>query len=54
MKINKKVKVSDQEQAMINSISDTFNELGINSVQFGAKGKTFIDTKKKKLMKKTK
>ena len=40
------------QQAMLDSISDTFSKLGCSTIQFGAKGKTFIDTKKKQLRKK--
>lgn len=48
----KPMKVSASQQSMIDAISETFGKLGCNSIQFGAKGKTFIDVKKKKLMKK--
>lgn len=49
---SKEIKVSNLEQSMIDNISDTFARLGCSSIQFGAKGKTFIDTKKKQLRKK--
>lgn len=49
---SKKIEVENLQQSMINSISDTFSRLGCNSIQFGAKGKTFIDCKKKELRKK--
>lgn len=52
MKKSKKIKVSDQEQRMIDEISKTFSSLGINSIQFGSRGKTYIDTKKKQMRKK--
>jgi hypothetical protein len=37
---------------MLDAISENFAKLGCSSIQFGAKGKTFIDTKKKQLRKK--
>lgn len=51
---SKKVEVSEQQQLWIDSISQVLGGLGCDTVLFGAKGNTFIDTKKKQLRKKTK
>jgi hypothetical protein len=53
-KKNKSVKIESKhlQQPMLDAISETFAKLGCSSIQFGAKGKTFIDTKKKQLRKK--